>query len=394
MWKHIASNALTFFIVLLFLGAGAIAWGVREYSAEGPLEQAICVRVPSGSTMGRVSDNLAEQGAVRSQVIFDIGVDYAEAAQRLKAGSWLVPERSSMEEILDIVTRGGASTCGTQVRYIAGIGRVQARVRELDPATDQFIDVVRFDMLADEYPPEYLEVREESDTQYQVQVIEGTTVWEVVTALNALEVLGDELEELPPEGMLAPDLYDFNAGDNVGELVDLMVSRQVARLSAAWAERDEGLPFSSADEALVLASIIEKETAIAEERPLVSSVLVNRIRQDWRLQFDPTIIYGITRGQEVLERPISNADIAGTTEFRRHGAIEYNTYQIDGLPAGPIANPGEAAIRAAVAPAETDLMFFAADGSGGHAFAETLAEHNANVERLRALEAEARDNDG
>lgn len=394
MWKHIAANALTFFTVFLFLGAGAIAWGVQEYSAEGPLEEAICLRVPSGSTMGRVSTNLVEQGAVSSQTIFDLGVDYAEAAPRLKAGSWLIPEGASMQEIVELVTRGGASTCGTQVRYIAGIGRVQARVRELDPATDQFVDVVRFDMLADEYPQEYLDVREESDTQYQVQVIEGTTVWEVVTALNALEVLGEELEDLPPEGMLAPDLYDFNAGDDVGDLVDLMVERQVARLSAAWSERQEGLPFGTANEALVLASIIEKETAVAEERELVSSVLVNRINQGWRLQFDPTIIYGITRGQEVLERPISNADIAGTTELRRHGAIEYNTYQIDGLPAGPIANPGEAAIRAAVAPAETSLMFFAADGTGGHAFAETLAEHNANVERLRALEAEARENDG
>jgi len=394
MWKHLAANALTFLIVAMFLVAGAIAWGVREYSAEGPLETAICLRVPSGGSMSGVSDDLAEQGAVRSQAVFNMGVDYAEAAARLKAGSFLVPAGASMEEIVDIVTRGGASTCGTQVVYAVGIGRTLARVRQLDPATNSFVEIARFNVFEDEAPAEYLEVREEGDTQYAVQVIEGTTVWQVVTALNELDVLSEDLETLPPEGMLAPDQYEFAPGDSVGGLVDEMVERQVAILSEAWSNRAEGLPLVSANEALVLASIIEKETAVPEERELVSSVLTNRIEQDWKLQFDPTIIYGITRGEGTLDRPISRADRAGTTEQRRHGAIEYNTYQIEGLPAGPIANPGRASILAAVAPAQTDYMFFVAlslDPQDGHAFAAGIDEHNDNVERLRALEAAARD---
>ena len=169
-------------------------------------------------------------------------------------------------------------------------------------------------------------------------------------------------------------------------LLEKMAALQSERLAAAWEGRAGGLEVETASEALILASIIEKETQIAEERPLVSSVLQNRLREEWPLQFDPTIIYGITRGIGNFERPISNADISGRTEARLHGKIEYNTYQIDGLPAGPIGNPGVAAIEAAVAPAQTPFMFFAATGDGGHAFAETLTEHNENVSRLRAAE--------
>jgi UPF0755 protein len=173
----------------------------------------------------------------------------------------------------------------------------------------------------------------------------------------------------------------------VAALVEQMASAQSRILAEEWAGRAEGLPVATPQEALILASIIEKETAIADERPLVASVLVNRLRQGMRLQFDPTIIYGITRGEGILDRPIRQSDIDGTTERRAHGAILYNTYQIDGLPAGPIGNPGRASIHAALNPAETDYLFFVADGTGGHAFAATLQEHNRNVELYRSLQA-------
>jgi UPF0755 protein len=221
-------------------------------------------------------------------------------------------------------------------------------------------------------------------------VAEGVTSWQVVQALNALDVLEGEVTEIPPEGMLAPDSYTIEPGREVASLLQQMQQAQESVLARAWEERAPDLPFTTPEEALTLASIVEKETAIAEERPVVASVLVNRIRDGMRLQFDPTIIYGITRGQGTLDRPIRASDIEGRTERELHGEVTYNTYVVDGLPAGPIALPGRAAIQAALNPADTSYLYFVADGTGGHAFAETLAEHNRNVARWREIEAQQR----
>jgi len=386
MWRNIASNALTLIIVGLFLGAGVISWAVNQYDSPGPLASPICLRVEGGSNMADVRDRLARDGALAQPWIFGAGADYSGKAEELKAGSFLIPAGASPAEIVDIVTRGGASTCGTQIVYTIGVGETLARVRELDPQTSAFVEIVRFLPLSEAPPAEYLAVREQADTQYSVQVVEGVTSWQVVTALNALDILEGEVATIPAEGTLAPDSYGVEPGTEAEAVIARMASAQAQILAEAWANRADGVPVATPEEALVLASIVEKETAISEERPLVASVLVNRIRQGMRLQFDPTIIYGITRGVGLLDRPISNADISGATEQRMHGDILYNTYQIDGLPVGPIANPGRAAIEAALNPAETDYLFFVADGTGGHAFAATLEEHNANVARLRAIE--------
>jgi UPF0755 protein len=387
MWRHLASNALTLMLVLMFLGGGLISWGVSQYRAPGPLVAPICLRVEGGANMIEVRDDLAARGAVAQGWIFGAGAEYAGKSEQLKAGSFLIPAGASPAEIVDIVTRGGASTCGTQVIYTVGVFETLARVRDLDPESGDYVEVVRFAPLSETAPEEYIEVRANPDTQYTVQVIEGVTSWQVVTALNALDILEGDVETIPAEGTLAPESYGVLPGTEVEAVIARMASAQAEILAQAWANRADGVPVETPEEALVLASIVEKETAIAEERPLVSSVLVNRIRQGMRLQFDPTIIYGITRGVGLLDRPISNADIDGVTEARVHGEILYNTYQIDGLPAGPIANPGRAAIEAALNPAETEYLFFVADGSGGHAFATNLDDHNANVARLRALEA-------
>lgn len=387
MWRHIASNALTLFLVLLFLGGGLITWAVNQYQAPGPLDQAICLRVGSGSNMTAVRDNLAARGALAQPWIFGAGADYTGKTTELKAGSFLIPAAASPAEIVDIVTRGGASTCGTQIIYSVGVTETLARVRELDPETNAFVEIARFAVLSEEPPPEYAAKRAEPDTQYTLQVVEGATSWQVATALNGLDIIEGEVATVPGEGTLAPDSYAVLPGTQAEAVIARMASAQAQILAEAWANRADGVPVETPEEALVLASIVEKETAIAEERPLVASVLVNRIRQGMRLQFDPTIIYGITRGVGVLDRPISNADIRGATEQNLHGAILYNTYQIDGLPAGPIANPGRAAIEAALNPADTDYLFFVADGTGGHAFATNLDDHNTNVARLRAIEA-------
>ena len=385
MWRHIASNFLTFLVVVVFLLGGVILWGQNEYQATGPLEEPICLQVPRGSSMRGISTDLAEQGAITSERIFRIGADYTDKTQLLKAGSWLIPEGSSMGEIADIVTRGGASTCGTEVVYRIGVNASEVEVRELDPATNRFVEVAAFDPQAEEVAPpaEFTDVRQQADTRYRVAVAEGVTSWQVVNALNAVDALEGEVEAVPPEGSLAPNSYEFSVGDTRLSILDRMREAQDLILTEAWQNRASDIAVETPEEALILASIIEKETGVPTERGQVASVFTNRLKEGMRLQTDPTVIYGITNGEGVLGRGLRQSELRAETP--------YNTYVIDGLPPTPIANPGRASIEAAVNPEETDYVFFVArtlDPRDGHLFAETLEEHNRNVAAYRALEAE------
>ncbi|PTQ68538.1 endolytic transglycosylase MltG [Celeribacter persicus] len=387
MWRSIASNALTLFIVVLIALAGGIAWGKRQYVAKGPLDQAICLRVPSGSTMRRVSEDLAEQGAITNPSVFRIGAEYSDKSQQLKAGAFLVDEGASMAQIVDIITRGGASTCGTEVVYRIGVNRALMQVRELDPATQSYVETVEFQPgpegeEGDAIPEGYTKVRSDANTRYRVLVAEGTTVWRVVESLKGADFLTGsvEAEEMPSEGMLAPDSYEVSEGTDVDDLIARMVALQQQRIDTVWATRVDGLPFDTPEEMLTMASIIEKETGVAEERRQVASVFENRLKRGMRLQTDPTVIYGVTNGIGVLGRGLRQSELQSNSP--------YNTYVIEGMPPGPIANPGLEAMQAAVEPDETPYLFFVADGTGGHAFAETLAEHNANVARWREIEAQ------
>jgi UPF0755 protein len=378
MWKSVAANGLTFLILGLMAVAGVIAWGQNQYRSEGPLDAAICLRVESGSTMRRVANDLEAQGAVTSAAIFRMGADYTDMSPLLKAGSFLIPEGASMQEIVDIVTRGGASTCGTEVVYRIGVAAQEVEVRALDPATQRFESLAEFDPAADGVPPEYVEVRDDADTRFRVSLAEGVTSWQVVEALKLADFLTGEVAEVPAEGTLAPESYEVTAGTARGAVIARMSELQAQRLAEVWANRDEGLPIETPEEALILASIIEKETGIAAERGTVASVFVNRLREGMRLQTDPTVIYGVTEGRGVLGRGLRQSELRRETPW--------NTYVIAGLPPTPIANPGIESLRAAVSPEETDLLFFVADGTGGHAFARTLAEHNENVARWREIE--------
>ncbi|WP_373635519.1 endolytic transglycosylase MltG [Yoonia sp. SS1-5] len=380
MWRHIAANALTFLTVALFLVVGAIGWGTKQFRDPGPLGQAICLQVPSGSNMSAVADQLVENGAVTSPSIFKIGADYSEKSGQLKAGSFRVPPQASMEEIVDIVTRGGRNTCGTQVIYRVGINRTLVDVRELDPATNEFVEIASFDAVDDPRPAEYAEVREGSDTTYQVTIAEGVTSWQIAYSLSELDVLQADVDQTPPEGSLAPESYELRPGEPVSAVLARMTTKQEAILAEAWENRAEGLPLQTPEEALVLASIVEKETGIADERRQVASVFVNRLNQGMRLQTDPTVIYGITQGEGVLGRGLRQSELRAETPW--------NTYVIEGLPPTPIANPGRASIEAALNPDTTDYIFFVADGTGGHAFATNLDDHNRNVARWREIEAE------
>ena len=258
------------------------------------------------------------------RMLFRISARYDELDAGLRYGDYRIPAGASMREILELLNRGG--------------------------------NVIR-----------------------QVVVPEGLTSWQVVEMLKVQPELEGEVAEVPPEGALAPAGYDFQRGDERQAIIDRMRAEQGEIVAAAWAGRAPDLPLESPEELLTLASIVEKETGVAEERPLVASVFVNRLRQGMRLQTDPAVIYGITKGEGPLGRGLRASELATVTP--------YNTYAIVGLPPTPIANPGKAAIEAAANPEESDFLYFVADGSGGHAFARTLQEHNANVAAWRRIEA-------
>lgn len=381
MWKGLASNALTLLIVGLFLLGGLFLWGKDQYSGPGPLSEAICVRVQPGARLGSVSKDLEERGAVTSASILRIGADYTKKTNQLKAGSFLVQPGSSMEEIVDVITRGGANSCGSQIIYRIGINSAVAEVRDFDAGSGRYVEKAEFSLASeDEKPQEFTALRARDDTAYRIVVAEGVTSWQVVDALARVDVMAGEIAGVPDEGSLAPDSYEVRVGDDRAALVAQMQSKQAMILADAWANRVEDLPYETPEEALIMASIIEKETGVAEERRQVASVFVNRLNQGMRLQTDPTVIYGITKGQGVLGRGLRQSELRGATP--------YNTYVIDALPPTPIANPGRASIEAAMDPAETNFVFFVADGTGGHAFAVTLAEHNENVAKWRQIEAE------
>jgi UPF0755 protein len=390
MWRHLASNVLTLLIGALIVAFGGVLWAQREYAGAGPLEQAICLQVPPGSNMRRVADDLAGEGAISNATIFRLGADYADKAPRLKAGSFLIDEGWSMERIVDEITGDGRSTCGTQVVYLVGVAGQEVRVRMLDAESQEFETVAEFDpAVADvDWPEVYAQVLDEPGTEFSVSIAEGVTSWQVVNALIAWGLMDGEVAEVPAEGTLAPDRYEVRPGQSLPDFVAELVRIQAERLATAWENRAEDAPVETPEEALILASIIEKETGVAEERPLVASVFANRLAQGIRLQTDPTVIYGITKGEGILGRGLRQSELRRETPW--------NTYVIDGLPPTPIANPGLAAIEAALDPAESDYIFFVAKRGGGHAFAVTLPEHNRNVADYRAwqaeLEAEASDN--
>lgn len=392
--KHVAANVLTLAIVFLLLLGGVLAMGQRAFYEEGPLEQAICLRVEPGANLRVVTTRLQDQGAIANATIFRVGAQHTDRATRLRFGSYLIDPGASMDDILDIVTRGGASTCGTEVQLRIGVTRADYILRELDPATNRFSEIVRLPLQTDDFPEEYQELASRADTRFRVTIAEGVTSWQVWNALSQAEFLSGELADIPAEGSLAPDSYEIRRGQERASLIESIQARQAAIVRAAWEDRQEGLPITSPEEAVTLASIIEKEAGGPRELAQVSSVFYNRMARGMRFQMDATIIYGITRGEGHFDRPITRSDINGVTEERRHGAIEFNTYQIDGLPPSPIANPGRAAIEAALNPVETPYLYFVADGTGGHAFAASLADHNRNVARWRQIEAERREQGG
>lgn len=329
----VATLLLRLIIIGLFLAVivgGALTFEInRRLKADGPLAEDSILWIEKGDTVSKISDKLVDMGALppeQGPLLFRIASRLDELAPDLRAGEFEIDSGASIREIVTHLKTG-------------------------DP-------ILRF-----------------------VTVPEGRTSAQVVRILNETPMLTGEVAEVPAEGTLLPETYSYHREDSRAHILDRMAQAHDVVLAELWETRAEGLPFNTPEEAVILASIVEKETGIAEERPLVAAVFVNRLKRGMRLQSDPTIIYGLTGG-EPLGRGIRQTELAKETP--------YNTYVIRGLPPTPIANPGRDALAAVLNPADSDALYFVADGSGGHAFASSLAEHNRNVQRWRRIERERR----
>lgn len=314
-------------IALLLVVCGLVA-GLFYYRLirPGPHDVAQTVIIERGSGPGQIAHRLKEQGLVDDTAdvqIFRLASRLLRTDRHLRAGEFAIPAQASIYDILTIL------------RYAAPVLR-------------------------------------------RLTIPEGLSSREIVRLLREADGLHGTVTDIPDEGSLLPETYYFNYGDSRHAILQRMHRAQQERLEVLWQNRADDLPFSTMDEAVILASIVEKETGIAQERPLVASVFINRLKRGMRLQSDPTVIYGITAG-EPLGRPIKKSELSQETAF--------NTYKINGLPPSPIANPGVDALQAVLNPPQTDYLYFVADGSGGHAFARTLTDHNRNVMRWRALRA-------
>jgi UPF0755 protein len=307
-------------LIALFV-AGGFLWlcfGPGPGPREGGTETTLVLK--RGSGLPQISETLADAGVIRLPFAFAALAKLTGAGSHLRAGEYSVPARASTAQILAMIRAGRI------VRHL-------------------------------------------------VTVPEGMSSAQVADMLNANPVLAGDAP-VAPEGSIMPQTYDVERGEDRADVVRQMTAAQARLVARLWADRRPGLPYRTPQQALALASIVEKETAVAAERPHVAAVYLNRLAMGMRLEADPTIIYGLTRGRP-LGRSLTHDDVVQPTAF--------NTYVITGLPPTPIANPGRAAIEAALNPASSRDLYFVADGTGGHVFAETFEQHQKNVARWRAI---------
>lgn len=318
---------LTIAVLLIVIG-GAVSfglwqWGMAAFDAEGPLGASKVVVIPKGAGTRAIAGKLVDEGVIRESFVFLAGVRLSETGTRLKAGEYEFPPRVTARQAMEILMKG-------------------------------------------------------ETVAHWLTIPEGLTSKQIARLINAADSLQGSVDAVPDEGTLLPETYHYSLNEERNVLVLRMSRAMTECLDALWEGRQENLPLQSKAEAVVLASIVERETALASERPHVAAVFVNRLRRGMKLQSDPTTIYGLSEGMGVLNRSLTRKDLAST-----HA---YNTYVIDGLPPGPIANPGRESLAAVLNPIKSDDLYFVADGSGGHVFARTLAEHNRNVARWRQIE--------
>jgi UPF0755 protein len=325
----VIGNAVISIFVLVAVVVGVVLFvGKQRFEQPGPLAQDTVVNIPKGSGMRDIADALQRQGVIDQPYVFIGGVLVLKAREDLKAGEYQFKAHASLRDVVATMVEGKV-------------------------------------------------------VEHQVSVPEGLTSEQIIGRLSDDNVLIGDVRQIPREGTLLPDTYDFTRGITREQLIQRMQQAQQRVLKEIWDHRSPDLPLKSPDQLIVLASIVEKETGKPDERTRVAAVFVNRLKQNMKLQSDPTIIYGLVGGKGTLGRPILKSEIEQPTP--------YNTYIITGLPPGPISNPGRASLEAAANPARTRELYFVADGSGGHAFAETYEQHQKNVARLRSIESDQKD---
>lgn len=318
-------------VSMLVLGGLSLAISY-QYESPGPLEAARTVVIPKGEGRIAIAERLEREGIISNRWSF-IGGHLLQTfaggrkSADLKAGEYEIKANASMRQVMETLAEG---------RSIL----------------------------------------------YKVTVPEGLTSQQIVERLKSEENLSGEISSVPAEGSLLPDTYNFSKGASRQEIVDRMQSEMQKTLAALWEQRQGDLPLRSMEDAVTFASIVEKETGLPQERDRVAAVFYNRLKKGMRLQSDPTIIYGIVGGQGALGRSITKTDIETKTA--------YNTYTINGLPPGPICNPGKASLEATLNPAKTNDLYFVADGTGGHAFSETYKDHTSAVQKWRETEKQAK----
>ncbi len=329
--RLIVRGVLALLLAVALGGAGI--WAVVAMRAPGPLSAEKIVLIPRGSGLNAIAGRLATEGVVYNALLFRAAVLARGAQSSLRAGEYLFAPGLSMETVIDRLMRG-----------------------------DVFVRKITI--------PEGL-------TSHQILAL----LW----AAPGFEGASSDALEPPPEGSLLPETYQYVYGDTPGDVMARMKAAMDAQKQALWAARAAGLPFTTPDQAVTLASIVEKEAGVASERRRIAGVFVNRLRAGMKLQSDPTALYAMTRGrpQEAGQGPIGRRLLRGDLEIDS----PYNTYRYAGLPPGPIANPGREALAAVLTPERHDFLYFVADGRGGHVFARTLADHNANVARWRRVRA-------
>ncbi len=330
--RKILIGAFILLIIALSLGFAGLRYIDRQFSTAGNFEQDHIFTVKPGSGLSTIATQLKSEGLIENTDMFKLMTRLEGDDTGLKAGEFSIPAKASMREVYGVLTEGKAIL-------------------------------------------------------YPFTVPEGFTSAQIMRAMSDIPTLVDDNPEKPLEGTLLPETYLTPRGMTRSALIEKMVMAQKAILDEAWNNRQEGLPIKSKQDAIILASVVEKETGIGGERYKVAGVFINRLNKGMRLESDPTIIYGISKG-EILRNRAGNQRGLFRSEIDRK--TDWNTYQIDGLPKTPICNPGKEAIQAVLNPEKTDALFFVADGTGGHAFAKTLREHNNNVNKWRKIEKKIR----
>ena len=324
MTRRLLRFIFVFVLLILVPAGGILSWGYAQFTRPGQQAFDQTVVLTKGQGLKEIAAQLAKSGVISNQLVFRVGVRFRRWSRDLQAGEFRFPAGTSMLDAVAILRKG--------------------------------ITVVR-----------------------RVTIPEGLSTISVVKILRRIEGLRGDIQQIPGEGTLMPDTYHFSHGDERAAVLHRMVEAMNVTTAKLWAAREQGLPLATVQDAVILASIVEKETSLREERARVAGVFINRLRRGMRLQSDPSVVYGLTHGAGPLGRPLRRSDLKQDNP--------YNTYRVAGLPPAPISNPGRAALHAVLHPTAGKDLYFVADGTGGHAFAATFAEHKRNVKRWRRIKA-------